>query len=305
MTSMVIRNFKQADMPLLGDFYKSVAEGKKVVFWWVGPEENWVNVYCAFEDGKMVAKGQVEVINIVQDGSPKESKHKIYLNLKALPDLESDYELLNRVYEKLYSRALEIKQNLPANYQTNLCVGNFGTEINNNRYLTAEKSFKPLNTLYTMERDLNQEIESAKLPQSELQWEFWKMSSAEEEKEYLEVEAEIWSDSVLGLNRLHEYKSNDLWTAITVRENGAIIASAMAWQEDEIGVIEDVFVKKMWRKQGIAKFLLTTALTYLKDKGLKEAKLMVDTENEKALNLYKSVGFEVTEEEKRFYKELV
>jgi len=94
------------------------------------------------------------------------------------------------------------------------------------------------------------------------------------------------------------------WTAIPVRSCGELIACAMAWQEDGIGVIEDVFVKDEWRNQGIAKFLLTTGLKYLKDLGLFEAKLMVNTENEKALNLYQSVGFEVTEEEKRFYIEL-
>lgn len=39
-----IRNFQQADMPLLGDFYQAVTEGKNVVFWWIGPEGNWENV---------------------------------------------------------------------------------------------------------------------------------------------------------------------------------------------------------------------------------------------------------------------
>ena len=304
MSLTVIRNFQQADMPLIGDFYQAVVEGKKVVFWWIGPKENWKNVYCAFENDQMVAKGQVEVINVVRDGSPQENKNTIYLNLKVLPERESDYELYNELYEKLYDRALELKQLLSTNYQTNLCVGNFGTEVSNNQFFVAEKGFKHLNSLYTMNRDLKKQIKSVNLVQPDLQWDYWKMSSFEEEKEYLEVEAEIWPDAVLGINRLREYKNNKCWTSITVRGNGAIIASAMAWQEDEMGVIEDVFVRKQWRKQGIAKFLLTTALNYLKEKGLKEAKLMVDTKNEKALNLYKSVGFEVTEEEKRFFIEL-
>lgn len=304
MRPTVIRNFQEADMPLLGDFYQAVTKGRKVVFWWIGPEENWKNVYCAFENEQMIGKGQVEVINVVRDGSPQESKHSIYLNLKVLPKRESDYELYNELYEKLYNRALELKQLLSTNYQTVLCVGNFGTEERNNQFFVEEKGFKHLNTLYTMNRDLKKQIESVNLVQPGLQWDYWKMSSFEEEKEYLEVEAEIWPDAVLGINRLREYKNNKFWTSITIRDKGTIIASAMAWQEDEMGVIEEVFVRKHWRKQGIAKFLLTTALTYLKEKGLKEAKLMVDTENEKALNLYKSVGFEVTDEENRFFIEL-
>jgi ribosomal protein S18 acetylase RimI-like enzyme len=300
-----IRNFKQEDMPLLSEFYQSVTKDRKVVFWWVGPEENWGNVFCAFEDGKMVAKGQVEIINSIPDGHPKESRHSIYLNLKTLPDRELDFELLNWLYETVYDRALVLKQHLPANYKANLCVGNFGTEVNNNRFFVEERGFKPLNTLYEMERDLLESIEPALLSHSELLSEFWKMDSVEEEKQYLEAEFEIWPDDALGLNRLREYKSNPSWTAIPVWENGRIIACAMAWREEEMGVIEDVFVKEAWRKKGIAKFLLTTALTYLKDIGLAKAKLMVDTDNEKALTLYQSVGFNVKEEERRFYIDLV
>ncbi|MFJ5772099.1 GNAT family N-acetyltransferase [Psychrobacillus sp. NPDC093180] len=303
MSSTVIRNFQQADMPLLGDFYQAVTTGKQVVFWWIGPEENWENVYCAFENEQMIAKGQIEVINVVRDGSPLESRNAIYLNLKVLPERETDYKLYNQLYEKLYNRALEFKQLLSSTYHTYLCVGNFGTEVNNNHFFVGEKGFSPLNTLYTMNRDLKKLIEPANLV-PDLQWEYWKMSRLEEEKEYLEIESEIWPDAVLGLNRLREYKNNKSWTTITVRENGTILPSAMVWQEDEIGMIEEVFVRKQWRKKGIAKFLLTTAINYLKEKGLKEAKLMVDTENEKALNLYKSVGFEVIEKENRYFIEL-
>jgi ribosomal protein S18 acetylase RimI-like enzyme len=305
MSSFTIRNFTQEDMPLLGDFYQAVAKDKKVVFWWVGREENWDNIFCAYDNGQMVAKGQVEVINSISEGQPEDSRHTIYLNLKTLPNRETDLELLNGVYEKLYTRALELTDTLSRTYQTNLCVGNFGTELNNNRFFTDEMGYQPLKTLYTMNRDINDTIIPTKLPNPELQWDFLKMDTEDEEKQYLEAESEIWPDAALGQDRLREYKNNESWIAIPVRSDNVIIASTMAWKEDEIGVIEDVFVKNEWRKQGIAKFLLTTALTYLKDNGLKEAKLMVDTDNENALNLYKSVGFYVTEEEKRFYTVLV
>jgi ribosomal protein S18 acetylase RimI-like enzyme len=300
MNLLEIRNFKQEDMPLLGDFYHTVTHEKKVVFWWVGSEENWENVFCAYEDNKMIAKGQVEIINIIQEGRSEDGKHLIYLNLKTLPERETDYYLLNQLYDKLYERALVLKQSLSPIYSTYLCVGNFGTEIQNNTYFTKEKGFKTLNTLYTMTRDLNEPIIEAKLLNSKLHVEFWDMSSTEEEKEYLEVEDEIWPDSALGLNRLQNYKSNNYWTAITVRDGQTLVGSAMAWQED-IGVIEDVFVRTPWRNQGIAKFLLTTGLTYLKNNFIDTARLMVDTKNENALNLYHSVGFVVTEEEQRFY----
>lgn len=305
MSTYIVKALTQEERPTLGKFYEAVALDKKVVFWWIGPEENWENVICAFENEEMIAKGQVQVVNTIPEGHPPASKHKIYLNLKSLPDRETDFELLNSVYEKLYERALVLKQELSPNYETDFCVGNFGIEVNNNCYFLEEKGFKPLNTLYTMERDLNQPILTLEFPESELRWDYWSMSSETEEKQYLDSECKIWPDTALGYNRLREYKNNKHWTAITVWQQDEIIASAMAWEKEGMGVIEDVFVMKEWRKHSIARFLLTTALIYLKEKGLTEAELMVDTENEKALNLYKSVGFKVVEEEKRFYTQLV
>ena len=42
---------------------------------------------------------------------------------------------------------------------------------------------------------------------------------------------------------------------------------------------------------GIARAVSIKALNYLVDKGIKDAMLYVDADNEKALNLYKSLGF--------------
>lgn len=84
-------------MPLLGELYQSLRSKENTIFWWIGDEDNWVNVYCAFEGGKMVAKGQVDIINIVPSGRSKDTKHSIYVNLKTIPERESDYDLLEQV----------------------------------------------------------------------------------------------------------------------------------------------------------------------------------------------------------------
>ncbi|WP_234032869.1 GNAT family N-acetyltransferase [Paenibacillus faecalis] len=78
----------------------------------------------------------------------------------------------------------------------------------------------------------------------------------------------------------------------------------MAWQEEDYGVIEDVFVREPWRKRGLAKYLLTQALRYLKENQLQHASLMVLTTNKSALSLYESVGFHPDKEEIRFYIKL-
>lgn len=84
MNNIVIRNFEKKDMPLLGEFYNAVTSQVKIIFWWVGEEENWENVFCAFENNKMIAKGQVSIISKIPSGMPLGSTHSIYLNLKTL-----------------------------------------------------------------------------------------------------------------------------------------------------------------------------------------------------------------------------
>lgn len=299
---ITIRNFRKEDMPLLGELYKSVTAKENAVFWWVGDEENWSNVYCAFENGKMVAKGQVSIINVVPHGRPIENKHSIYVNLKTIPERESDMDLLDKVYPYLYLRANQLKDTLPKEYGTILCVGNDSTETANNQFF-IQNGYRHLNSLFGMKRDLNKPIPALQ-PQEGLEFSFWKMETTHEEREYLDVEAEIWPDTPLGLNRLIENKKNKLWTSMIMRQADTIVGGLMAWQEDEHGVIEDVFVREPWRNRGIAKYLLAEALRYFKLHRLPYVSLMVLTTNKSALALYESVGFCVDREEVRYFLEL-
>lgn len=289
-------------MPLLGELYQSVTAKDNATFWWVGDEDNWSNVYCAFEDGKMVAKGQVSIINVVPPGRSKENNHSIYINLKTISEREQDITLLDKVYQYLLTRAKQLKVTLPQEYGTILCVGNDSKETANNQFF-IQKGYLPLNSLYSMNRDLTEPVVELKL-QEEFQFSHWSMETSSEERDYLNIEAEIWPDAPLGLNRLSEYKKNKLWTSMVIRQIDTIVGGLMTWQEEDYGVIEDVFVREPWRKCGIAKFTLTQALKYLKSHKLQKATLMVLTTNKSALSLYESVGFYTDKEEIRYFTKL-
>jgi len=58
------------------------------------------------------------------------------------------------------------------------------------------------------------------------------------------------------------------------------------------GWVEDVCVRRPWRRRGLARGLITQCLQLFKDRGLTQAILGVDTENlTGALSVYESVGF--------------
>jgi ribosomal protein S18 acetylase RimI-like enzyme len=300
---MIIRTYEKEDLTLLGPLYKAVTAKENAKFWWIGDEENWVNVYCAFENDNMIAKGQVEIINIVPSGRAKENKHAIYVNLKTIPERENDTELLEQVYNHLFKRALHLKETLPTEYNTMLCVGNDPTEHANNQFF-IDKGYKHLNRLFCMVRNLNEDIPTLPLREG-FTFSLWQMETAEEEQDYLRIEAEIWPDTPLGLNRLRDYKKHPHWTSMTIHQDDTLVAGLMAWQEEDYGVIEDVFVREEWRQNGLAKYLLAEGLQYLKELGLAHAMLVVSPTNDSALSLYESVGFYRDNEEVRYYIDLV
>ncbi len=104
--------------------------------------------------------------------------------------------------------------------------------------------------------------------------------------------------------QLRKYKSNPNWTSITAFHNNEVVGSVMAWIDidDNKGIIENVFVKPEWRKQGLAKHLIIQGINHLNSfQYLKIIQLLVETKNESALNLYKNIGFEIEKEEKRYW----
>ena len=61
---------------------------------------------------------------------------------------------------------------------------------------------------------------------------------------------------------------------------------------ERIGLILMMGVDPDYRDKGIGKIVLLAGLSYLKSKGVQVAELTVDSENEVACALYRSVGFQ-------------
>lgn len=71
------------------------------------------------------------------------------------------------------------------------------------------------------------------------------------------------------------------------------------------GYTEDIFVRRPWRKQGLAKALIARSFQVLKKAGMTEAALGVDAENlTGALHLYRKMGFEEVKRSATYRKRL-
>jgi len=73
----------------------------------------------------------------------------------------------------------------------------------------------------------------------------------------------------------------------------------------ERGYTENISVGRPWRKRGLAKSLILQSMQMFKEMGFSETALGVDAENTSgALNLYKSLGYQVTKKDSTYRKEM-
>ena len=174
-------------------------------------------------------------------------------------------------------------------------------EEQDNAYLES-RGFEYFKSLYWMHRELDSDLPKSKLKIPKVQVKHWNMNRRIDELKYLQAELEIWPDDPNNLDKLLEYKSNPYWKAITAFYNNEIIGSIMVWKEkdENIGTIENVFVSPTWRNHGLASHLIVEGIHYLKNCNLDEVQLLVETKNQSGLKLYKSLGFEINKEEKRY-----
>ena len=81
---------------------------------------------------------------------------------------------------------------------------------------------------------------------------------------------------------------------------GSVMVEIAKMENEALGIrrgwLQRVSVRRPWRRRGLATALIISALVGLRDSGIKEAMLGVDSENPSgALHLYESLGFGVRE----------
>ena len=88
---------------------------------------------------------------------------------------------------------------------------------------------------------------------------------------------------------------------------GVVMSYVWRKENEDLGIrrgwLERIAVRRMWRRRGLARALITSALVGLRDAGMDEAMLGVDTENlTGALGLYESMGFAVSDRQSHYRK---
>lgn len=120
-----------------------------------------------------------------------------------------------------------------------------------------------------------------------------------------------WSEeSFTGWSAYPEYNPNIWQIAWAGDEVAGGVLNFIDEKENEEngrlrGYTDPIFVRRPWRKQGVAKALIARSFAVLKEAGMTEAALSVDAENlSGALHLYRKMGFEEVKRGMTFKKPL-
>ncbi|WP_421385212.1 GNAT family N-acetyltransferase [Bacillus salacetis] len=287
-----IRNYKDADADKIAEF-----DFMAMLAYRYNGDYEPQNIFCAVDgEDNIVAAGHIVPdptwLVIDKNIKPSDFVCKLNLDISLNEDLSPPEIILEDLFKCLLKRAKELRKQYP---EKNVRVRHvIPTEDIEEIDFYLSKGFDTHRTHLIMKRDLTEEIPSYPLP-GNLTIRKWDMATSHEEQQYLAAEAKgdlygvAWS-----LNQLRWTKNGQEWDTFTVFEGNEVVGSVMTWGlGEDRGATENIFILPEWRRQGIAKAVITEALKFLRDKGKSEATLGVFGDNGKAIMLYRSLGYKM------------
>jgi ribosomal protein S18 acetylase RimI-like enzyme len=227
----------------------------------------------------------------------------MWMDIRVDPDRPDADRLRDALLDRIIERAGEVQAGLDRPGM--LYATYFAQGVESIAYLQS-RGFSVVERFYQMQRDLDQPLPDA-VPPEGMAIRAWRMETEEEQQRYLEAYDAAFENESKPLERLQHFMGWSGWsqgTTFTAFDGDHVVGSVMAYYEpdteqntERVGSTEYVFVRPGWRRRGIARYLVTQALGYLKEHGLRSARLEVAGSNEGALSLYESLGFTRLREE--------
>jgi mycothiol synthase len=185
------------------------------------------------------------------------------------------------------------------------------------RALLAGTGFEPVRHFFLMRRGDLGAVHDVPLPEG---FELRRVVEADRRR-IIEAENEAFRDH-WGHREMTEHTytqtydrpelDTDLWVVAWAGHEIAGVVQNWIWPEENerLGVkrgwLEHISVRRPWRRRGLARAITAASLVRLREAGLEDAMLGVDSENPNgALGLYESLGFEIASRAAAYRRDLV
>ena len=311
MSSLLIRNFTPDDIPQVMELQQAYQKGYPNAA--VIPGEAYLspsfcdgkNIFCAFDEGGIL-QGYAPLFPVLTEAP--EAPHTIWAEVKVSPELGYPLEVKDALFERILDRAKEVVQTCPG-HPVQLSFQYHPSETSSIEYVTSRGGIYS-ESVFRMMCDLTQELPAVPSPE-QIEVRPWRMESEKEQRAYVQARNEVFSDAPVTLADWQAFLHLPSWetgTTFTAFDQQEIVGSVTVyWDESisqqvgrKIGFTEYIFVRKNWRKRGIAPFMIYQGLIYLKQHGREAALLEVKATNQRALDLYYGLGYQLVDESRLY-----
>lgn len=263
------------------------------------------DVFCAYDGARLLAYAPL-YLQLVEDDRSK-FPTVAWVEIQADPELPDPWDVKDALYHYILSRAWELTNRLP-DRPLRMSFQYRPSESSAIDYVQS-KGFVFTESLYSMERKLAFPIPNPPVTAG-INLRHHKMESESEQVDYVTARNECFPEAPISLGEWQYFLSSPFWaagTTIAAFDDETLVGNvAVFWNDEEevkVGYTEYIFVRPAWRGRGIAQAMIVEGMRYLKDHGINRARLEVRALNEKALGMYKKLGYQVLNES-RFYTKL-
>ncbi len=222
--------------------------------------------------------------------------HNLFLHLKTETDGVLSESIKDALLEKAVHRAIEIKHEQKQE-KTRLYACFLKNQLDEISYF-LQRGFIHDEGMHIFERCESTHLNIKKIPE-DIDVRKWDIETEAEQHLFIETHQKIFPRHAYSVEKLAELKSIQGWRNFTAFSGDKIAGNIMVYSKPDansLGIIEDLFVLKRWRRQGVGRYLLYISLAYLHSIGIHRVQLELWSANKKAIRLYQEFGFSSIEE---------
>ncbi len=253
------------------------------------------NIFIA-QNQEGEALGSLRIYPFFDEDIEPDHPHNLYLHFQAEGEKEITDPIKDLLLDRALQRAVEIKEE-EKQPKTRVYGCFFKHQQEEIDYFLG-RGFTHDEGMLILERDESEVPPEGDLPEG-IAIQTWRMDEEEEQRQFLKTHRLVFPRHAYHPQRLGELKALSGWENFTAFNGSEIVGNIMVFfnpDDEGIGYIEDLFVIKAWRRRGIGRCLLSTALAHFHNQGIDCVQLEFWSANKHALNLYRKFGFSTINE---------
>ncbi|KEZ85853.1 hypothetical protein IO99_11990 [Clostridium sulfidigenes] len=247
------------------------------------------------QDNNLVGEGIISPF--MESDLYERPRLNIYIDIK-VKDVIDKSELKDQIFDEIMKKSQVIRQeNKELDVRIYHCC--FSDNKENIAYYSSKKGFNHDEGMHIIKKKITEErfqitdIEGIDFATLEF-------IDEDEIKQLVEKQNEVFVRGY-SIEDIKELRRENQWFSIAAKHRGEIVGNIIIIVKEDglnnkYGWVDDLFVSKEWRKQGVGKNLIIRAFQGLKDLNIKESRLEVWSANKRALSVYNSVGYKFHEE---------